>query len=333
MGIYEWFVETKTIKDDRGRERETEKIRLKRIGLILGAILALFILSSSFVTIPAGYRGVMLTWGKATATLGEGLSFKIPIMQEVALMNAQIMKHESVEGAASKDLQEVTTKIAVNYKINSDYALDIYTTLRYDYASRVIEPAIQESVKAATATFTAEELITHRQMVKDKIDQILIDKLDEYHILVTSVSITDFDFSKSFNDAIEAKVTQQQKALEAENKLRQIQAEQQQKIIIAEAERTATITKAEGEARSKVIEAEAFANSTLVKATAEALAQIKLADAQAYQINLINQKIADNPYYIQWSWIQEWDGKLPEWIMGMNDESLQLLLQLPNGVN
>jgi regulator of protease activity HflC (stomatin/prohibitin superfamily) len=276
-------------------------------------------------SVNAGDRAILFTWGAPAGTYEPGLHFKIPIAQSVEYMSVQTQKYTSEEGAASKDLQVVTTQIAVNYNVDPENVMFVYTNLRKDYENRVIGPSIQESVKAATAQFTAEQLITQREVVKTKIDQILAERLSQYHILITSVSITDFDFSPSFNAAIEAKVTQQQKALEAENKLKEVEAQAQQQVIQANAKKDADIAQATGLARAQVLQAEANANATLTNAQAQSRANKLLADAQAYQIDLINQKISQSPMYVKWAWIQAWDGKLPATVFG--DENISLLLQ------
>jgi regulator of protease activity HflC (stomatin/prohibitin superfamily) len=285
------------------------------LGLVLiGAI----VLAGSFVTVNAGFRGVLITWGNPTAILSPGLHFKTPIMQEVVMMNVQVQKTETTETAASSDLQDVATRIAVNYRLDPDKVMDIYTTLRNEAESRVINPNIQESIKAVTAGFTAEELITKRPDVKNRFETTLEDHLRKFNIIIESVSITNFEFSASFTQAIESKVTQQQRALEAENKLKQITAEAQQKVIQAEAEKKATIAQAEGEARAQVIKAESQANATRV-----------IADATAYQIEKVNKQIASNPYYIQYKWLESWDGKLPTTVIGDKGVSVLLGRELP----
>lgn len=296
------------------RNNQISKNAILGISGIFVVIMLILIISNSIITVNAGYRGVLLTWGKPTSILNEGLHFKIPFAQEVIMMNVQVQKAETTETAASSDLQDVGTTIAVNYRLDPDWVLEIYSTLRLESEQRVINPNIQESIKAVTAGFTAEELITKRPEVKSRFEITLEDHLARFHIIVESVSITNFEFSQSFTKAIEDKVTQQQKALEAENKLKQITAEAQQKVIQAEAEKKATIAKAEGEARAQVIKAESEANATRI-----------IAEATAYQIELVNKKIADNPYYLQYVWIQEWDGVLPSTLIG--DEKITLLLQ------
>ena len=138
--------------------------------------------------------------------------------------------------AASKDLQTVRTVIALNYHLQADKVGEIWRILKDEYKERVIDPAIQESVKAATANYTAEELITKRPLVKESIKTVLAERLLKEYIIVDEVSIVEFDFSQQFNSAIESKVTAEQQALAARNKLEQVKYEKEQRITQAQGE-------------------------------------------------------------------------------------------------
>lgn len=256
--------------------------------LLIIAIAGVVVVSTAAVRIPSGTRGVLLTWGKVEdRILQEGLNFKIPFTQTVVLMNTQIQKAESTESTATADLQEVTTTVAVNYRLDPSKVNMIYTDLRQDYANRVIKPNIEESLKATTAEFRAEELVTSRADVKATLDEILAERLAIFNIEVISVSLTDFQFSASFSEAIEAKVTAEQQALVAKNELEGIKHQAQQQIIQAEAAKNATIRRAEGDALAQIIEANATAKS------------IEIITAQMTQ------------EYANYLWLQQWDGKLP----------------------
>ena len=280
--------------DDRGFRRDSpvSDFLARRSGpiavlfliLIVGGVIA----TQGFARVPAGYRGVLLTWGKVEdRVLPEGLSFIVPISQSVELMNVQVQKTESSESTATNDLQEVTTTVAVNFRLRYSAVNEIYRELRQDYESRVIKPNIEESLKATTAQYRAEELVKKRAEVKAAFDDILAERLDVFNIEVVSVSLTDFQFSPAFSAAIEAKVTAEQEALTAKNKLEQIRYEAQQQIIQAEAAKNATIALAEGEAEAQII----------------------AANATARAIELITSKMT--PEYAQYLWLTQWDGKLP----------------------
>jgi regulator of protease activity HflC (stomatin/prohibitin superfamily) len=206
------------------------------IGALLLAALTLGI-SASFGQVPAGYRGVVLRFGAPTGTIkGEGLYMVTPFINAVELLSVQVVAYEAIAEAASRDLQDVKTKVTLNYSLDPLRVVDIYRQLRHDYENRIIRPAIQESVKAATARFTAEELITRRPEVRESIQQNLNQRLTRFGIQDEAMSITDFNFSKSFNDAIEQKVTAQQQVLKAERDLQRVRLEAQQQIEQARAQ-------------------------------------------------------------------------------------------------
>ena len=213
------------------------------------ALIAIIIIFGTLYTIPAGYRGVLLTFGKPSMTsIGEGLHFKIPLVQSIVKMDTKTIKYEADLTAASSDLQDVATKIAINYHLSPDNVPELYRTIGIDYATKVIYPLEQESNKASTAQFTAVELVTKREQVRTKMEEILREKLAPRGIIVESISIVDFAFSPSFAAAIENKVTQEQNALAEQNKLAAIQYQAQQRV-----------AQAKGEADAIKIQAEAIA--------------------------------------------------------------------------
>jgi len=232
--------------------KENNKLKIGKI--ILHFFLLMFIveaLSSTFGIVRAGERGVLLTFGAVSGkVLGEGLYVKIPFVQEVKIIDIKIQKEQTEAEAASKDLQIVKSVIALNFHVNSDYVSKIWQEVGKDYKERIIDPAIQEAVKASTAKFTAEELITKREQVREDVKSLLKEKLSSRGIIVDEFNIINFDFSKSFNDAIEAKVVAEQQALAAKNKLEQIKFEAQQ-----------AIEAAQGKAKAIQIEGEALLNT------------------------------------------------------------------------
>lgn len=213
---------------------------LNPIKIVVWAIIAIIIVSTlfgAFYTVDAGQRAVLLTWGKPNPTpMDAGLHFKIPLVQSVVKMEVRTLKYEALASAASQDLQTVTTNVAVNYHVQPNSVVTMYRTVGVHYQDTIIQPAVQETVKAVTARFSAEQLITKRPLAKDEIDRILTERLLEYNIIVDTISITNFDFSEVFNQAIENKVTAEQNALAAKNKLEQVKYEAEQRITQATAE-------------------------------------------------------------------------------------------------
>ncbi|MBQ4573522.1 MAG: prohibitin family protein [Clostridia bacterium] len=215
---------------------DTKKI-VKIAIIAVCAIAVVGVAISCFTVVQAGHTGVVLTFGAVEDTeLEEGLHFKIPFIQRVVQMNNRTQKIETEGSSSSKDLQIISYVVAVNYHVNDDSSASLYQNVGTDYGSVVIVPAIQESIKAVTAQYTAEELITKRQTVGEQIKDALSEKINQYGITVEIFNIVDFDFSEEFNAAVEAKQTAQQNALKAEQDLARIEVEAQQKITQAEAE-------------------------------------------------------------------------------------------------
>ena len=214
---------------------------VRAIKYIATLIAALILISwlNPFVVINAGHRGVITTFGKVNPTvLEEGLHFRIPIMQQVTEINVQIQKGEGDGDAASRDLQQVHAKIALNYHLIPNRVAETYQAIG-DLGSvgdRIIIPAVQEATKATTAKYTAEELISKRPEVRDQISQFMRDRLLRHGIQIDEFSIVNFRFSESFNQAIEAKTTAEQLKLKAERDLERIRVEAEQKIASAKAE-------------------------------------------------------------------------------------------------
>ena len=194
---------------------EKKMIKYAIIGFVV--LLLIFLVFSMAYTIKAGHRGVLLTFQKPSMdAVGEGLHFKIPLMQKIVKMDVKTQKYVADASAASKDLQIVSTEIAVNYHLVPETVPKLYQEIGLSYNDRITQPAVQEVIKAVTAKFTAEELITRRSEVKNQIKQLLKERLALRGIIVEEISITNFDFSENFNEAIEAKVKAEQLKLKAE---------------------------------------------------------------------------------------------------------------------
>ncbi len=216
------------------------------IGSLIG-VLALTLFFTSWVVVNPGEVGVLIRLGTVIDTLNPGFHLKAPFIDAVDITNVQTQKEQVDTLAASSDLQDVKATIAVNYNVDPNHVSELYTKVGDGFGDTIIAPAIQETVKAVTANYTAEELITKRPQVTDDIQTALSQKLVTNEIVVTSVSIVNFEFSDSFNAAIDAKVTAEQNALAAKNKLDQVKYEADQRV-----------AEADGEAKAIAIQAQAI---------------------------------------------------------------------------
>lgn len=229
-----------------GSEISTRKMVGAGAG-VLAFIFLVVLLFSSFGTIDAGHRGVLLSFGAVTGEIKpEGLFTKVPFVESVKSVDVRIQKEQVEASAASKDLQTVHSIIAVNYRLRIDKVDLLWQEIGKDYKVTVIDPAIQEVFKANTAKHSAEELIKNRETIREAIRTDLREKLNPYNIIVEEFNIVNFDFSKSFNDAIEAKQVAEQQALMASRILDKITIEKEQ--IIKAAEGKAQALKIEGDA-------------------------------------------------------------------------------------
>jgi regulator of protease activity HflC (stomatin/prohibitin superfamily) len=182
----------------------------------------------------------MTTMGKPSdLVFEEGIHFVLPLFQKINLKDVRMERSEGQGEAASKDLQAVQVKVILNYHLDPKAVPVAYREIAFnteEIATRVIEPARPEAVKAVTARFTAEELITRRTEVRDQITVLLREKMIRHGLVLDEFAIVNFAFSQSFSGAIEAKVKAEQEKLKADRDLQRIQVEAEQRIASAKAE-------------------------------------------------------------------------------------------------
>ncbi|MFT7037024.1 MAG: regulator of protease activity HflC (stomatin/prohibitin superfamily) [Cyclobacteriaceae bacterium] len=205
--------------------------------LIVGGIVILLFVFKPWVQVGAGERGIVQNFGAVQdEVLSEGIHFKIPVAQTVILMDVKIQKTMTDAASSSSDLQDVAMSVALNYHIIPDEANLVYQTIGVQFKDRIIDPAIQEVMKAVSAKYTAEELITKRPAVSSEMKEALTARLLTSNIAVDAFSIINFSFSQTFTDAIEAKQTAEQNALKAKRDLDRIKVEAEQTVAAATAE-------------------------------------------------------------------------------------------------
>jgi len=214
-----------------------EKIKgLGKLIILPIAVLILFV-AQPWVIVGPGQRGVLMRLGAVQkGVLAEGFHFKMPFIDNVVKMNVQVQKNEAKADAASKDLQVISTVMATNYHLIPETVDEVYQKIGLAFEDKLIQPAVQEVIKAVCAKYTAEELIAKRGEVKSAIRTELAERLAAFNIKVVEVSVADFNFSRTFNDAIESKQVAEQKVAQAKNELDRIKIENEQKISMAKAE-------------------------------------------------------------------------------------------------
>ncbi len=265
-----------------GQKIDVNVGKAKAIGVAIVALIVIAAIAAASVQIvDAGHRGVLLHWNAVDVTsppLDEGLHFVVPFQDQVVNMEVRTLLFVKGTASASKDLQTVTTEVTVNFAPDPNTINILYKEVGLNYQNRIIAPAVEEVVKQVTANYNAEELITKRAQVKNDIENEITKRLNVFNIQTQVISITDFQFSSLFSQAIESKVEAEQKAQKAENDLKRIQVE--------------------------ALQAEAQAQGI-------AKANIAQANGEAEAIRVINAALSENPNYLEWLKTQAWDGKLP----------------------
>ncbi len=263
----------------------------KRFAIIGGVVVVCLILLlalNPFRTINSGYVGVLIRFGSVAPTpLDPGLHFALPIYESIQSVSTQPQTATSNETASTHDLQNVNTSIAVTFHIEPASAPQFYQAFR-DFGTinaRIIAPSVSNDVKAVTANYDAEELVTKRDAVDTQIKELISQSLAPYHLIVEAVNVANFAFSQGYEEAIEQKQVAQQQALQAQYTLQQAQISSQQQVVQAKAAADAAVAQAQGQAQAILVQAEAQAkanqllNSSLTPSVLQAKALDKWSGA------------------------------------------------------
>lgn len=280
---------------------------LKTIPIIAIVVAVAMLGVSLFVTqIPTGFTGVLTTFGKVeeNITLDAGINFKMPWQKIVTLDNRE-QRSNFAFNAFSSDIQQTAVAGSINYKINPATAMTLFKTVGTNYKDTLIVPRLLENVKIVFGRYTAENLISKRDLLADEVLTLMRTDLESYGITIMTIAIEDIDFTDSFTNAIEAKQVATQEKLRA-------QTVQEQATMEAEAQAERQRIAAQAEADVAKIQADADAYSITTKAVAEAEANTKINAS-------LTQELID---YVQ---ANNWNGQLPTTFMGADSATVPIL--------
>lgn len=273
------------------------------IGVIL--LIGIIFLTNSCSSVPAGHTGILTTFGKVEdRILTEGLNWKSPFQKVIKMDNRTQKKVEEFQ-AFSSDIQEVNIMLAVNYSINQETAQNLYRTVGVEYYTNIVYPRLLESTKSVFSSYTAEQLIGNRENLSNEIKELVIPDVARYGIIISDISVQDIDFTDAFTNAVEAKQVAAQDKLTAETKQAQLTME-------AEQEAHRQVIKAQADAEQAKIAAQADLEVTKIQADAAEYAGLK----EAAKNKAISEWLT--PDLLQYYYIQQWDGKLPTYMLGEN---------------
>lgn len=204
------------------------------IGIITGLVILAIVLT--VFTVPAGSVGVVTRFSAVNRVAYPGVNFKIPFAERVHRMDIRVQKDEVTATAASLNMQDVDSIIAVNYHVDGTKATNLYQEIGKNFNAVVVSPAIQEAYKAVTARYTAEQLLQRRAEVSKATEEELQTRLSEYYIIVDAVSIIDSQFSQEYSNAIEAKQVAEQNVQTARLELEKTKVEAEKRVVEAQAQ-------------------------------------------------------------------------------------------------
>jgi regulator of protease activity HflC (stomatin/prohibitin superfamily) len=187
-------------------------------GRIILTLLILAIISTFFVVIPAGKRGILMEFGQVKEViLAEGLHPLIPVVNTVEKLSVRVQKQEIIVQAACQDLQNISLEVALNWHLDASKIYLVFQQIgnQNQIIDKIINPSLSEVIKSVTAQYTAEEMITQRSQVKTEVDTKLCDRLKIYYILMDDLSFLNIHFSDRFQEAVEAKQIAEQEARRA----------------------------------------------------------------------------------------------------------------------
>ncbi len=187
---------------------------------IFGTIAAIivFLALNAFVIINPGQAGVISILGKSQdGVLLEGIHVKPPFVARVDVYDTTVQKFEVPAQSSTRDLQELTARFAINFRLDSSRVVEIRRKQGslQNLVTKIVAPQTQEAFKITASLRTAEESITQRSALKQDFDDTLSLRLEKYGVIVLDTSVIDLNFSTDFAKAVEEKQIAEQRAQRA----------------------------------------------------------------------------------------------------------------------
>ena len=280
-------------------------LKKRQVFSLLGLIICLL----GFIkTVPTGSTGIVTTFGRIeNVSLDAGIHFMAP-WKKVVNMDNRTQKQSIEMQCFSSDIQEVSVIYTVNYQINKANAQEIYRTIGKEYFDKIVMPKALEAVKSVFAKYTAEALVASRAGLSKEIEAVLVDDLSKQNIQITATSIENIDFTDAFTNAVEAKQVAEQNKLKA-------QTEQAQATLEAQAQAERQVIKAQADADASILAAKADAEVAKISSDS-ALYQ---GEKEASILQRVGEQLAKYPDLVKYKYIEGWDGKMPQTILGNSD--------------
>jgi prohibitin 2 len=203
------------------------------IGIAVLIFVAVIVISSSSYVVEPGSRGVEVTLGQVSPIFKpQGFGFKKPFITTIVPVLIKQQTRGIKASCYSSDLQQVDMDLQVLYRVPESSVVQIYQGYAGDPFDSLIEPRVQEAMKEVTALDTAEQIVKNREIIKDKALASAREKVGTM-LVIDDVVIQNIDLSKQLEDAIEAKMVQEQEADKAKFTQQKAQIEADTTVITA----------------------------------------------------------------------------------------------------
>lgn len=274
---------------------------------VIGVVLSVIAVSMVFYTIDEGHVGIVKRFGEATAQVNPGLHFKLPFADTVQELEIRTRKNAEALKASTFEQMPVQAEVSVNWTVVRSEAFELYKNYGglNQFENRILDPRLRSAAKDALARFKAEQIVQNRSQVIQKIEETLLDTMQEFPVKLDSVQIENLVLPHKYLQSIETKQTEKNLAAAEMHRLERQKLEAQREVNTAEAKRDAERARADGSAYAITTEAKAEAEAIRMKGLAEADAIKKKAEA-----------IKTNQVLVEYMKAQQWDGKLPTTVMG-----------------
>lgn len=257
----------------------------KLVKLIIAGVVGLLVIITcinSCSIIDPNERGIDVKLGKMQdVVIQPGLHWKAPFITHTRKFKLEPKVYEVTfsvgnDGAITKDMQTVGATVAVRYVYDEKRLKDIVTL----YANgSVIESAMRDNVKASlketTGKYSIYDLVAQQNEITAEVASAMLTRMSNYPIAINQTTITNWDWSDDFDQAIKQTQVRAQQVKQAEQDLKLAEQNAQKQVKEAEAKKEAIAQEAE---------------AALIKAQKEAEAKKVEADALAYY----NTKVAQN---------------------------------------
>lgn len=247
-------------------------------------------LTGCMETVEPGERGVLVDFGSIKEPLlGEGLHYE-GFGVTINRVSIRAQKKELPAPCFSSDLQEVQIQVAVLYRIPEASIIRVFRDFHGEPFDVLVAPRVQESIKEATASRTAEQIVKQREAVKIEALEHVRKKVGDV-VVIDDLVIVDIGLTKQLKEAIESKMVQEQEASKAR------------------------FTKQLAETQAEI---------ALVKAEGESKAILSRAKAEAEAIRIQGEALKQNTPTLQLELIKKWKGDVPHVVSGSSGTNILL---------